>query len=74
MGDYFMPRNSYSLSQDAFFLQGTNSLSRQCHSYFLTINDKGFLLKVWLEDSLRTAQRKTHVVTVELAFASDFAS
>jgi hypothetical protein len=62
------------LRDNAFFLQSTNCLSRDCHGDFLSINNKGFLLKVWLENSLSAAQGKAYVVAVLLAFAGDLAS
>lgn len=63
-----------SLSKDTLFLKRTNRLSREGHSYFLAINHKGLLLKIWLEDTLSTAQAKTYVISVHFPFTGEFTS
>ncbi len=60
--------------QNALFLERTNRLCRQGHGDFLAVDNKGLLLKVWLEDALGAAQAKAHVVSVHLAFPSNFTS
>ena len=66
VGDLFL--------DDSFFLQSTNSLSREVHGDFLAINHEGFLLQVRFEDSLGAAQRKADVIAMHFAFTSDLTS
>ena len=62
------------LSQNAFFLERTNSLSAEDHRYFLAINHEGFLLKVGLEDAFGATQRKADIVAKLFAFSGKFTS
>ena len=64
----------YDFLKNAFFLQSSDRLSRDGHSDFFTIDDKSLFLKIRLEDTVGSAQRKANVVTVLLAFASEFTS
>lgn len=58
------------LDQQAFFLEGTDGLGADLHLHFLSIDEDGLFLEVWLPDFAGTVQRKRHVVAVLLALAS----
>lgn len=62
------------LAKNTLFLEGANRLRRECHSNFLTINDESLFLKIRLEYTLGTAQRKADIIAMHFAFAGDFAS
>lgn len=58
--------------QNAFFSQRANRLCRENHRDFLAVNLKSLLLEVWLESSLRAAQRKADIVAKLFAFTGEF--
>lgn len=62
------------LGQDALFLQRTDSLSAEYHRDFFAIDFKGFLLKVWLEDTVSATQREADIIAKLLAFSGEFAA
>lgn len=62
-----------NLNQEAFFLQGADSLGGDLHSDFAAVYHKSFLLKVRLPDFLGMALREADVLAILFAFAGDVA-
>ena len=65
---------SVHLGEDAFFLQRSDRLGAEYHGDLLTINFKGFLLKVRLEDTIGATQREANIVAKLLSFSGEFAA
>lgn len=58
---------------DAFFLEGANSLSTQVHGDLFAVNKECLLLDVGTPNTLGASLRVTHAVTVLVRLAVKFA-
>ena len=60
------------LGENALLLQRADRAGTKSHSNLLAVNYKSLLLEVWLESSLRAAQRKADIVAKLFAFTGEF--
>lgn len=58
-------------SDDALFLQGTDSLGTELHANFLAVDNQGLDLEIWLPNLLGVALREANVAAVLLALTGE---
>jgi len=57
---------------EAFFLQGADSLRADLEADLLAVYNDSLVLEVWLPDFLGVALRKADIVAILFAFAGEF--